>query len=256
LTEEFTRYNAVLTSHADHNGTNGLNGILESKNPDVHQLRSRIGDATKLKRLLAKSYLKQGEWQTALQRGDWKPEHVREVLNAYSAATLYNRDSYKAWHAWAFANFEVVTTLTNQQSRDGSLIPGHIVNEHVIPAIRGFFRSISLSNTSSLQDTLRLLTLWFTHGGDQDVNTAVQEGFSSVNIDTWLSVTPQLIARINQPNLRVRTAVHRLLADVGKAHPQALVYPLTVAMKSNVTRRSQSAKDIMLSMRTHSPKLV
>jgi FKBP12-rapamycin complex-associated protein len=256
LTDDFTRYNAVLTNHADHNGTNGVNGILESKNPDVHQLRSRIGDATKLKKLLAKSYLKQGEWQTALQRGDWKPEHVREVLNAYSAATQYNRDSYKAWHAWAFANFEVVTTLTNQQSRDGSMIPGHIINEHVIPAIRGFFRSISLSHTSSLQDTLRLLTLWFTHGGDQDVNTAVTEGFSSVNIDTWLSVTPQLIARINQPNFRVRTTVHRLLAEVGKAHPQALVYPLTVAMKSNVARRSQSARDIMTNMKDHSLKLV
>jgi FKBP12-rapamycin complex-associated protein len=101
-----------------------------------------------------------------------------------------------------------------------------------------------------------LLTLWFTYGGDPEVSSVVTEGFASVSVDTWLEVTPQLIARINQPNPRVRGAVHRLLAEVGKAHPQALVYPLTVAAKSNVIRRSQSASNIMESMRQHSPKLV
>lgn len=256
LTEDFAKFNSLVAAHTGHDGTNGVNGIMDSNYPDVVRLRQRIGDVNKFRKLLAKSYLKQGEWQTALQRGDWKPEHVREVLNAYSAATQYNRDSYKAWHAWALANFEVVTALTTQHGRDGTMVPAHVVTEHVIPAIRGFFRSISLSSTSSLQDTLRLLTLWFTHGGDQDVNNVVTEGFSSVNIDTWLAVTPQLIARINQPNIRVRTSVHRLLAEVGKAHPQALVYPLTVAMKSNVARRSQSASNIMESMRQHSAKLV
>ncbi|KAL4777755.1 armadillo-type protein [Aspergillus nidulans var. acristatus] len=259
LTEDFTRFNALVASQSDHNGINGVNGIAEGNHTDIMALRERVGDVNKFRKLLAKSYLRLGEWQTALQRGDWRPEHVREVLNAYSAATRYNRDSYKAWHSWALANFEVVTTIASQASKDGgnlALVPGHIVTEHVIPAIRGFFRSIALSSTSSLQDTLRLLTLWFNHGGDQEVNSVVTEGFTAVNIDTWLAVTPQLIARINQPNFRVRSAVHRLLAEVGKAHPQALVYPLTVAMKSNVARRSQSAGNIMESMRTHSANLV
>ncbi|KAL4938041.1 hypothetical protein BDV06DRAFT_201821 [Aspergillus oleicola] len=259
LTEDFTRFNALVASQADHNNINGVNGITEGNNIDANGIKSRVGDVNKFRKLLAKSYLRLGEWQTALQRGDWRPEHVREVLNAYSAATRYNRDSYKAWHSWALANFEVVTTIASQASKDGgnlSLVPGHIVTEHVIPAIRGFLRSIALSSTSSLQDTLRLLTLWFNHGGDQEVNAVLTEGFNAVNIDTWLAVTPQLIARINQPNFRVRSAVHRLLAEVGKAHPQALVYPLTVAMKSNVARRSQSASSIMESMRTHSANLV
>lgn len=258
LTEDFARFNAFLRSQTDH-AVNGVNGMVDAHDADTVGLRERVGDVTKLRRLLAKSYLRQGEWQTALQRGEWRPELVREVLNAYSAATKYNRDSYKAWHSWALANFEVVTTVASQANRDGqppAMVPPHIVTEHVIPAIRGFLRSIALSSTSSLQDTLRLLTLWFTHGGDQDVNSVVTEGFTAVNIDTWLAVTPQLIARINQPNFRVRSAVHRLLAEVGKAHPQALVYPLTVAMKSNVTRRSQSASNIMDNMRQHSARLV
>jgi FKBP12-rapamycin complex-associated protein len=258
LTDDFQKFNTLMVAQGDHHGMNGVNGAADPNHPDLISLRERIGDANKFRKLLSKSYLRQGEWQTTLQRGDWRPEHVREVLNAYSAATQYNRDSYKAWHSWALANFEVVTTIASQASRDGAPapVPAHIITEHVIPAIRGFLRSIALSLTSSLQDTLRLLTLWFSHGGDHEVNTVVTEGFTVVNIDTWLSVTPQLIARINQPNIRVRSAVHRLLAEVGKAHPQALVYPLTVAMKSNVTRRSQSASNIMESMRQHSSKLV
>ncbi|PGH21404.1 hypothetical protein AJ80_03321 [Polytolypa hystricis UAMH7299] len=260
LTEEFARYNAVLTAHSDHGSTDRpglINGISDPAHPDVINARQRIGDVNKFRRLLAKSHLKQGEWQIGLQRGDWRSEGVREVLNSYSAATQYNRDSYKAWHAWALANFEVVSALSPQTKVDTpSTVPPHIVIEHVIPAIRGFFRSISLSSTSALQDTLRLLTLWFAHGGDSDVSACVTEGFATVSIDTWLEVTPQLIARINQPNTRVRGAVHRLLAEVGKAHPQALVYPLTVATKSNVVRRSQSATHIMDSMRQHSPRLV
>ncbi|KAL2372816.1 hypothetical protein RJ035_003649 [Blastomyces gilchristii] len=256
LTEEFSRYSSVLIAHGENANSDkpGLvNGITD--HPDLATARQHIGDVGKFRRLLAKSYLKQGEWQTALQKGDWTSEGVRDVLTSYSAATQYNLDSYKAWHAWALTNFEVVNALSTQTNRE-TFVPHHIVLEHVIPAIRGFFRSISLSSTSSLQDTLRLLTLWFNHGGDAEVSGVVTEGFSSVSVDTWLEVTPQLIARINQPNARVRGAVHRLLAEVGKAHPQALVYPLTVATKSNVVRRSQSATHIMDSMRQHSPRLV
>ncbi len=65
-----------------------------------------------------------------------------------------------------------------------------------------------------------------------EVNAAVTEGFARVSVDTWLEVIPQLIARITQPNKRVQQSIHNLLADIGRAHPQALVYPLTVAMKS------------------------
>ena len=213
-------------------------------------------DPVAFSKLLAKCYLKQGEWLTTLKKGDWRSEHVHEIIASYAHATSYNQSWYKAWHAWALANFEVVTAITSQANRETAVLPQEVIIDHVVPAIQGFFKSIALSSNSSLQDTLRLLTLWFAHGGDQEVNLAVTLGFATVSVDTWLEVIPQLIARINQPNNRVRQSIHRLLAEVGKAHPQALVYPLTVAMKSNVARRSQSAGQIMESMRQHSPALV
>jgi FKBP12-rapamycin complex-associated protein len=207
--------------------------------------------------LLAKCYLRQGEWLIALNKDDWQYTHVQDILTSYAHATKCNPRWYKAWHAWALANFEIVQTLSSRNDGQLSRADHSMVIDHVVPAVRGFFKSISLSAGSSLQDTLRLLTLWFTHGGSSDVNSAVTEGFTNVSIDTWLEVIPQLIARINQPNKRVQASVHNLLADVGRAHPQALVYPLTVAMKSwQNTRRSRSAAQIMDSMRQHSANLV
>ncbi|KAI2617989.1 FAT-domain-containing protein [Hypomontagnella submonticulosa] len=207
--------------------------------------------------LLAKCYLKQGEWQVSLNKHDWQHHNVGEILNSYAKATHYNPKWYKAWHAWALANFEIVQALTPPGDRTAPRADPSVIINHVVPAVQGFFKSIALSSGSSLQDTLRLLTLWFAHGGNSEVNAAVTQGFGTVSVDTWLEVIPQLIARINQPNTRVRQSIHNLLADVGRNHPQALVYPLTVAMKSaQSSRRSKSAALIMDSMRAHSAKLV
>ncbi len=43
-----------------------------------------------------------------------------------------------------------------------------------------------------MQDILRLLTLWFSHGAARDVAAALEEGFGHVSIDTWLVVIPQV----------------------------------------------------------------
>jgi FKBP12-rapamycin complex-associated protein len=213
-------------------------------------------ESVSMTKLLAKCYLKQGEWLTALKDGDWKSDHVHEIIASYAHATSYNKGWYKAWHAWALANFEVVTAISSQANRETANLPQAVIKDHVMPAVQGFFKSIALSSTSSLQDTLRLLTLWFAHGGDSEVDKAIGDGFRTVSVDTWLEVIPQLIARINQPNKKVRESIHDLLATVGKSHPQALVYPLTVVMKSNVARRSQAASLIMDKLREHSPNLV
>ncbi|KAK0122644.1 phosphatidylinositol kinase- protein kinase tor1 [Cadophora gregata f. sp. sojae] len=232
--------------------TNGMSPP-QPHNPAL--ISKHIADHTKL---LARCCLKQGEWQVAQKKGDWKHDRVHDILTSYRAATHYNPTWYKAWHAWALANFEIVQGLGHRTDRDRDMVvPPDVLVNYVVPAVRGFFKSIALSKGSSLQDTLRLLTLWFAHGGSPEVNAAVTEGFASVSVDTWLEVIPQLIARINQPNQRVRQSIHNLLADVGRAHPQALVYPLTVAMKSAPnTRRSRSAMQIMDSMRQHSARLV
>ena len=65
----------------------------------------------------------------------------------------------------------------------------------------------------------------------------MQFGIATIPIDTWLLVTPQIIARIHSPTTLVRRSVHILLDRVAKAHPQGLIYPLTVASKSQSQSR-------------------
>ena len=66
----------------------------------------------------------------------------------------------------------------------------------------------------------RLLTLWFDYGHYPDVHDSVTEGLKTIDIDTWLQVIPQLIARIDHPRRLVAKLIHDLLTDVGKQHPQ------------------------------------
>ncbi|KAK0564773.1 phosphatidylinositol kinase- protein kinase tor1, partial [Tilletia horrida] len=92
----------------------------------------------------------------------------------------------------------------------------------IVPAIEGFFRSIALAEGSSLQDILRLLTLWFNFGDRGNVSEAVREGMRTVSVDTWLGVVPQIVARFDNPSEKVRRLIHVLMCELGKAHPQAL----------------------------------
>jgi FKBP12-rapamycin complex-associated protein len=199
-----------------------------------------------------------------------------EVLQHYELSTRLDGGWYKAWHAWALANAEVVAHVcrVQQQAEDQSDLSPTIVHDHLVPAItcaqtsigwrwntdssEAFFRSIALSAGNALQDTLRLLTIWFKHGEREEVSDAVTEGLGTVNIDTWLEVIPQLIARIYARGEHgyVRRAVQHLLATVGRAHPQALVYPLTVASKYDNIPRQQAALNIIEKMSEHSATLV
>lgn len=69
-------------------------------------------------------------------------------------------------------------------------------------------------------------------------------------------VIPQLIARIDTPRHLVGKMILHVLTDIGKHHPQALIYPLTVASKSSSTHRYAAAKKILSNMCEHSHTLV
>ena len=239
---------------AENSVQSSLNIYHQGKSAEIQAKKAEIN---KTKLLLSKCYLRLGRWRTDAIGGDWTSEQTREILLAYNSAAEYNPMGYKAWHAWALANFEIVNAQTSRAQHQMSIFPQATIVDHVIPAIRGFLKSIALSQSkSTLQDTLRLLTLWFAHGANADVRYALAEGFPLVSMDTWLEVIPQLIARINQPNPGVRQGVQKLLCDLGRMHPQALMFPLTVAMKSNARGRADSAKAVMDELRIHNRDLV
>lgn len=228
----------------------GVHGGDQEGNAIVQDWRSqpRLEEFAKL---LARCYFKRGEWQTAINE-DWVTDDHCDVIDSYRRATELDKHWYKAWHAWALANFDVIS----HHERLGENVSARMIAARIVPSVQGFFRSIALASGNSLQDTLRLLTLWFKFGYVESVAEAVNEGFNSVIIDTWLEVIPQIIARITVPSPKVRRLIHHLLSDIGAAHPQALVYPLTVAAKSPSSMRIKAAMNIMENVREHSPLLV
>ncbi|XP_015906953.1 serine/threonine-protein kinase mTOR [Parasteatoda tepidariorum] len=230
---------------------------------------------TEITKLLSKCYLKLGEWEENLH--GINETSIPQILQFYSLAMDKNRDWYKVAHAWALMNFHSVLFFQKKEQQKQQLALGDTIDmqqEHpslgsikiassaeyirmyAVPAVRGFFHSIALSNGNSLQDTLRLSTLWFDYGHILEVNKAVIEGLKTIPVETWLQVIPQLIARIDTPRQLVGEVIHQLLMDIGKHHPQALIYPLTVAAKSTTPSRNNAANKILDSMMKHSGNLV
>eukprot|EP01114_Cavostelium_apophysatum_P007349 TRINITY_DN1943_c0_g1_i2.p1 TRINITY_DN1943_c0_g1~~TRINITY_DN1943_c0_g1_i2.p1 ORF type:complete len:2294 (+),score=720.41 TRINITY_DN1943_c0_g1_i2:229-7110(+) len=199
--------------------------------------------------LLARMYLKLGQWQATLE--GFNESNIQTVIGAYTAAIQYNSNWYKSWHAWAFANYEAISFYENEEVDDPQIA------EYLGPAIKGFFRSIALApDIKNLQDTLRLLTLVFKHGSHKEVEVAVGEGLHNVRVDTWLQVVPQILAHVHNNVAPIRKVIHDLLVTIGRAHPQALVFPLTVASKSISNSRVVAAVTIMEQIRKYSPRLV
>ncbi|PPD85571.1 hypothetical protein GOBAR_DD17494 [Gossypium barbadense] len=167
--------------------------------------------------LLARVYHKLGAWQWSLSPG-LDDDSIQEILTAFRNATQCATKWAKAWHAWALFNTAVMSHYTLRGFPT-------IASQFVVAAVTGYFHSIACAaNTKgvndSLQDILRLLTLWFNHGATSEVQMALQIGFSHVNINTWLVVLPQIIARIHSNNHAVRELIQSLLVRIGQSHPQ------------------------------------
>ncbi|KAK3265868.1 hypothetical protein CYMTET_25476 [Cymbomonas tetramitiformis] len=210
-------------------------------------------DPLQSSQLASRAFLKLGIWQWALCE-DVNETAIEECLQSVRAATEFGRSWGKAWHHWALFNVAAMEHYARNS-------PAHAIRR-VAPAVSGFFRSIALDGGSGerrggcLQDILRLLTLWFNHGGAPEVEAALNEGFAHVSIDTWLVVIPQIIARIHSPSMPVRHLIHNLLVRVGRHHPQALLYPLLVACKSQSSGRRAAAMSVVDNLRQHSQQLV
>tara|TARA_B100000405_G_scaffold282468_1_gene227493 strand:- start:1091 stop:2767 length:1677 start_codon:yes stop_codon:yes gene_type:complete len=205
-------------------------------------------------KFVARSFLRLGQWRWAIA-DDMDDSTLTDVLTAFRTATDACHGWAKAWHNWALFN---AAAMEHYQR-----VAPALANRHVAPAISGFFRSIALGGVGQqkrkggpLQDILRLLTLWFNHGAAPEVEAALMEGFGHVSIDTWLAVIPQIVARIHSNSSLVRSLIHQLLVRVGRQHPQALLYPLLVACKSQSATRRSAAMVVLDNLRQHSPLLV
>ena len=239
--------------------------------------------------LLVKTHLRLGSWQqhmldttgqlpTGTRQSPLAPTatageayvHLMSpVLEHFSAATQAGPEAYKAWHEWAMANFQAAQKLAAAEAElgdaDGEEARAHLaalrasIDSYAVAAVTGFFASIRLGQrrlkAHVLQDLLRLLTLWFAHGGSghASVRTAVGAGLNTIPPDTWLHVSPQLIARIHLQDPDIKGLLMSLLAQVGQLHPHAVIYSLTVAQNSSFQPRREAAASLLAELQRHWP---
>ncbi|KAG6793064.1 hypothetical protein POTOM_002248 [Populus tomentosa] len=226
-----------------------------SSAPDMQSITPTglMGSTGQNVHLLARVYRTLGAWQRTLSPG-LDDDSIQEILSSFRNATQYATEWGKAWHSWALFNTAVMSHYTLQG------LP-NVASQFVVSAVTGYFHSIACAANAkgvddSLQDILRLLTLWFNHGASAEVQMALQKGFAHVNINTWLVVLPQIIARIHSNTHAVRELIQSLLVRIGQSHPQALMYPLLVACKSISNLRKAAAEEVVNKVRKHSGVLV
>lgn len=155
-----------------------------------------------------------------------------------------------------------VNAFSRQGSRSNSLSNGEedVTIKFIVQAVKGFVRSIVLGQgqpiANILQDTLRLLTLWFTYGSRAGVYGALLEELDQVSPENWLSVVPQLIARMHVNSPEIAGLLRTLLIKLAATHPQALVCPISVAFNTNNSQQKKMARDVLLEMRKIQSQLV
>ena len=204
--------------------------------------------------VLSKSFRAYGNWLTKYKNKGITKENMEQVLNSYSLSTKYDPTSFKAWHRWALANFELVSLIERKNDPELRIhLPVYLCN-----TVKGFLRAISLDNKQQdiLQDVLRFVTILFKYGSNHEINQIITEGFSKISVEAWLKIIPQVIARIHAPSPHVRRLVHQILLDVARVHPQSIIYSLMVAAKSQNPTRRAAASSLIEKMRTIHPVLV
>jgi len=106
---------------------------------------------------------------------------------------------------------------------------------HVVQAIKGLLKQLAFSDqvysadqTKTLQNTLRLLKLWYRHGNLTQIEQVVREGFQHIDLKVWINVIPQLLARVDIKDPVIRRSLLDLLEKISLKFPQALIYSLSV----------------------------
>ena len=88
----------------------------------------------KLAKLIARCFLKTGNWQISLQ-DNWDETNIQYVLKSYQSATQCDNNWYQAWHAWALSNFEVVEFY--ERSKEKQEID--VLLSHIVSSVDGIF---------------------------------------------------------------------------------------------------------------------
>ena len=215
--------------------------------------------------------LRRAEWIRYSNQGFLSNDQRKDVLDTVDRARTLAPDQYRVWHTWAVTNYDQLNVSLDINDLGGGsmLSPGKSTmltdasgdtTTYAIEAIKGFSKSMTLGGKQGvnnlLEDTLRLLTLWFSYGTKNGVYDVLAEELNNVAPENWLGVIPQLIARMHVRAPEISILLRKLLIQVAITHPQALVCPISAALNTTNHQRKLSATAVMVEMRKNDHQLV
>lgn len=208
-------------------------------------------------------YITLGNWHKDLaeQKEALTNKEYRVIISHFKKATELDEKDNLAWHYYALANYEACkhfesSASPSKRSKNQSAEEYAL---YIVFAVKGLIQSISLGGqdvTKTLQDTLRLLQLWFKHGSVDEIDILIKNGFEIIGIEVWTQVIPQLLARIDINAKKVKDSMVHLLKIICDTYPQAMIYPVSVLSQSNTENRKQVADELIEMMRKNQKKLI
>lgn len=157
-------------------------------------------------------------------------DNIEDLIRLSNRALNICQSNRKSWHRMAILYYKCLDkNILSELMLDKSSPASN--------AIECLCSALNLSGKKrddrTLQDILRLISLWFKYGNKPAVNSALESNLKKISIEIWLYVIPQLIARIYTKHKKILSHLKNLLNQIGEKYPQALLYPLSVCTSLN-----------------------
>ncbi|KAH0795172.1 PIKK family atypical protein kinase [Histomonas meleagridis] len=126
---------------------------------------------------------------------------------------------------------------------------------YLIDSLDGLLKGILLRPSHSLSFTLRILSILFQNGFEE-LYQKFQSYLSELPLIVWIEVLPQIIARTNSNDLKLKELIENLLLVIGKHQPQLVLHSLMVPLKSESSNRQKVAQIIFNKIQQEFPNIV
>lgn len=180
-----------------------------------------------------------------------KPQ-VDKILEDLVLSTKYDSSNYHSWHFYGLLNYMYYEQLKNNtlgvRSSSTNVLNLSSNSEfkvYALNAIIGFTHAVCIGGNNIsrvLQDLLRIIEIWFSTGHDEDISIQINKAFELASVESWMLVIPQMLARVNIVNEKIKASMSALFKRIGNSHPRALIYPLNVMAASKNKKRREAAE--------------
>ncbi|EAY17625.1 PIKK family atypical protein kinase [Trichomonas vaginalis G3] len=185
------------------------------------------GDTGMAELTLTKWFMSEGKLQQAAQH----------IVNAIR----FNPNSVDSWNTSSLLFLEYYDATKDER--------------YIIQAIDQAFNALCFSVDDPLAFTLRILSLLFNHE-NQGIYDIFEQRISSVPVQVWIDVLPQIIARASTEDDRLREIIFKLLVSVGREFPHVILSQLMVPYRDDKTIRQKVAAQTFEALTSIYPDLV